>query len=184
MKRIDTPVAGIVLLEPTVHGDARGHFFEAFHRDRFAELGLPTDFVQTNVSRSQRGVLRGLHFQQPKAQGKLVYVLEGAVYDVGVDIRHGSPQAGRWFGAELSADNHRMMYIPPGFAHGFVVLSDYATFVYQCTETYERSCDRGIAWNDPDFDVRWPVEAPLLSDKDARAPRWRDLAPESLPEYA
>ncbi|MFO1495947.1 MAG: dTDP-4-dehydrorhamnose 3,5-epimerase [Lysobacterales bacterium] len=181
MKRIETSLPGVVILEPTVYGDARGWFFEAFQRERFAAAGLPVDFVQTNVSRSARGVLRGLHHQWPQPQGKLVSVLEGSVFDVAVDIRQGSATFGRWFGAELSVDNHRMMYIPPGFAHGFAVLSDYAVFSYQCTALYERSADRSIAWNDPDIAVAWPISDPLLSDKDRQARPLREQPAEALP---
>lgn len=181
MKVIESPLPGVLVIEPAVYGDARGWFFEAFHRERFAAAGLPTDYPQSNVSRSARGVLRGLHHQWPHPQGKLVSVLEGSVFDVAVDIRRGSATYGQWFGTELSVDNHRMMYIPPGFAHGFAVLSDYATFSYQCTALYDRSADRSIAWNDPDIGVAWPLAQPLLSDKDRAALRLCDQPADSLP---
>lgn len=182
MKTLETTLPGVKLIEPAVYGDARGYFFEAFNRDRFAVHGLPSEFPQANTSRSARGVLRGLHHQWPKPQGKLVWVLEGSVFDVAVDIRRGSATFGQWFGAELSVDNHRMMYVPPGFLHGFVVTSEYATFSYLCTELYDASSDRSIAWNDPDIGVEWPTSAPLLSSKDQQAPRLADVAPHDLPE--
>ena len=182
MKVLDTPLPGVKLIEPAVYGDARGYFFEAFNRGRFGEHGLPTDFPQANTSRSARGVLRGLHHQWPKPQGKLVWVLEGSVFDVAVDIRRSSATFGQWFGGELGVDNHRMMYVPPGFLHGFVVTSEYATFSYLCTELYDASCDRSVAWNDPDIGVEWPTQSPLLSGKDQQAPRLKDVALHDLAE--
>ncbi|MBK9655629.1 MAG: dTDP-4-dehydrorhamnose 3,5-epimerase [Rhodanobacteraceae bacterium] len=182
MKLLPTTLPGVALIEPAVFGDDRGFFFEAFNRDRFAAAGLPTDFPQANTSRSARGVLRGLHHQLPRPQGKLVWVVEGSVFDVAVDIRRGSPNFGRWFGAELSAGNHRMMYVPPGFLHGFQVLSEYATFSYLCTELYDSSCDRSVAWNDPDIGIAWPIAQPQLSGKDRAAPRLADVSPDHLPE--
>ena len=181
MKTLATSLPGVTLIEPAVFGDARGYFFESFNRDRFAAAGLPTEFPQANTSRSARGVLRGLHHQWPKPQGKLVWVLEGSVFDVAVDARHSSAHFGRWFGAELSADNHRMMYVPPGFLHGFVVLSEFATFSYLCTELYDRSCEGSVAWDDPDIGIEWPISAPLLSDKDRLAPRLADVPDHLLP---
>ena len=184
MKRIDTDLPGCVVIEPDVFGDARGCFYESFNAQKYRELGLDLGFVQSNVSRSAHGVLRGLHYQYPNPQGKLVNVLEGEVYDVAVDIRAGSPTFGRWAAAILSADNKRHFWIPEGFAHGFCVLSEFATFVYQCTTPYDRHADAGIRWNDADIAVDWPVSAPLLSDKDQRTPFLRDVAPERLPRYA
>jgi len=181
MKTFETTLPGVTVIEPAVFGDARGYFFESFNRDRFAAAGLPTEFVQANSSRSARGVLRGLHHQWPKPQGKLVWVLEGNVFDVAVDARRSSAHFGRWFGAELSAENHRMMYVPPGFLHGFVVLSEYATFSYLCTELYDRSCEGSVVWNDPDIGIEWPIAAPLLADKDRQAPRLADVAAHLLP---
>jgi dTDP-4-dehydrorhamnose 3,5-epimerase len=183
MKTIETALPGVMLIEPAVFGDERGFFFEAYNRGRFAATGLPTDFPQANTSRSARGVLRGLHHQQPRPQGKLVWVVEGSVFDVAVDIRRGSPHFGRWFGAELSVANHRMMYVPPGFAHGFQVLSEHATFCYLCTELYDGSCDRSIAWDDPDIGIMWPIAQPLLSAKDKLASRLADVSADLLPEY-
>jgi dTDP-4-dehydrorhamnose 3,5-epimerase len=183
MKTRETSLPGVKVIEPAVYGDARGYFFEAFNRGRFAAHGLPTDFPQANTSRSARGVLRGLHHQFPKPQGKLVWVLEGSVFDVAVDIRRGSPDFGRWFGTELSVDNHHMMYVPPGFLHGFLVLSDFATFTYLCTELYDAGCDRSVAWNDPDIGVEWPSSAPLLSGKDQQAPLLSQIPFSDLPEF-
>src|SRR5690606_35637588 len=148
---------------------------ESFNKRRFAEAGFDLDFVQTNVSRSTKGVLRGLHYQWPKPQGKLVSVLEGEVYDVAVDIRKGSPTFGRWAAAILSAENKRHFWIPEGFAHGFAVLSDHATFVYQCTAHYDHVSDAGIRWNDAALAIDWPIGAPSLSPKDEKAPFLADV---------
>ena len=183
MKIVKTPLDGCVVIEPAVHGDARGYFYESFNAQKFADMGLDLRFVQTNVSRSARGVLRGLHYQWPKPQGKLVSVVEGEVYDVAVDIRSGSPTFGRWTAAILSAENKRHFWVPEGFAHGFVVLSADATFVYQCTALYDRDADAGIRWNDGEIAVDWPVAEPLLSDKDQRAPFLADIAREKMPAY-
>jgi dTDP-4-dehydrorhamnose 3,5-epimerase len=155
---------------------------EMFHAARYAEAGIPGSFVQDNFSRSVKGTLRGLHYQEPNAQGKLVQVLAGAVFDVAVDIRRGSPHFGKWVGVELSADHPRQLWVPPGFAHGFCVLSERADFHYKCTGFYAPASERGIAWNDPDLGIPWPVTSPLLSPKDSGAPRLKD-AP-VLPVYA
>jgi dTDP-4-dehydrorhamnose 3,5-epimerase len=173
---IETPLPGVLLIEPRVFGDARGFFLESWNRQSFAEAGLDMDFVQDNHSRSSRGVLRGLHYQLHNPQGKLVRVTQGAVFDVAVDIRRASPHFGRWVGYELSADNHRMLWIPPGFAHGFLVLSDTADFLYKCTTLYDPPSDRGIRWDDPAIGIDWPDMggAPLLSAKDAAAPLLAD----------
>jgi dTDP-4-dehydrorhamnose 3,5-epimerase len=181
VKVIPTELPGVLVIEPRVFGDPRGFFFETWQAERYAEAGLPSRFVQDNVSRSMRGTLRGLHFQEPCAQGKLLSVIRGAVFDVAVDVRRGSPTFARWFGVELTGDNHRQLWVPPGHAHGFCVLSDEADFFYKCTEAYAPQHDRGIAWDDPDVGVRWPVEAPLLSDKDRKLPRLRDAM--VLPAY-
>ena len=177
MKIIKTPLPGCLVIEPVVHGDARGFFYESFHAEKFAQAGLDLKFVQTNVSRSAQGVLRGLHYQWPHSQGKLVSVLEGEVYDVAVDIRRGSPTFGQWAAAVLSADNKRHFWVPEGFAHGFAVLSEQATFVYQCTALYDREADAGIRWNDAQIGVDWPLAQPSLSDKDQRAPFLSDVPP-------
>lgn len=166
-----TALPGVLLIEPRVFGDARGFFLESWNRQSFASAGLDLEFVQDNHSRSAKGVLRGLHYQLQNPQGKLVRVTRGAVFDVAVDIRRSSPHFGRWVGYELSETNHRMLYIPPGFAHGFLVLSDSADFLYKCTSLYDPSSDRSLAWNDPAIAIDWPLDdAPLLSTKDAAAP--------------
>lgn len=183
MKVIQTSLPGCVVIEPAVFGDARGAFYETYNAERFAEAGLPTSFVQSNVSTSSRGVLRGLHYQWPRPQGKLVTVLEGEVYDVAVDIRRGSPTFGRWEAVILSAENKRQFWIPEGFAHGFAVLSERAVFSYLCTDVYVREADAGIAWNDAQLAVDWPVAEPQLSDKDVRAPLLADVAEDRLPVY-
>lgn len=175
MKVVETAIPGLLIIEPRVFGDDRGFFMETFHARKYAEAGIPGPFVQDNFSRSTRGTLRGLHFQEPNAQGKLVQVLAGAVYDVTVDVRRGSPTFGKWVGVELSAQNKRQLWVPPGFAHGFCVLSDSADFHYKCTALYAPETERGIAWNDPDLAIAWPLSGPpLLSAKDAAAPRLKD----------
>jgi dTDP-4-dehydrorhamnose 3,5-epimerase len=181
VKISETELPGVLLLEPKRFGDDRGFFMELFHAKRYSEAGIPGPFVQDNFSRSAKGILRGLHFQQPHAQGKLVQVFAGAVYDVAVDIRRGSPTFGKWVGMELSADNRRQLWVPAGFAHGFCVLSESADFHYKCTELYSPASEHGIAWNDPDLGIPWPVKSPLLSPKDSAAPRLKD-AP-VLPDY-
>jgi len=183
VKIIGTQLPGCVVIEPAVHGDARGFFYESFNAKRFADAGFPVNFVQTNVSRSARGVLRGLHYQWPNPQGKLVSVLEGEVYDVAVDIRIGSPTHGRWAAAVLSAENKRHFWIPEGFAHGFAVLSEHATFVYQCTAFYDGSSDAAIRWNDAALAIDWPIAEPSLSEKDMRAPFLADVVRERLPTF-
>lgn len=169
----ETDLPEVKLLTPRVFGDDRGFFLESWNAKVFAEAGLDVPFVQDNHSRSAKGVLRGLHYQLNNPQGKLVRVTSGAVFDVAVDIRRSSPHFGRWTGHVLSADNKQMLWIPPGFAHGFLVLSDSADFLYKCTTLYDPPSDRGIAWDDPDIGIAWPLEGvtPLLSAKDAAAPR-------------
>ena len=184
MKVIETDLPGCLLLEPQVFGDERGFFYESFNHDKLAAYGLAPNFAQGNVSRSARGVLRGLHYQWPKPQGKLVSVLEGEVWDVAVDIRRGSPTFGRWTAAVLSGENKRHFWIPEGFAHGFVVLSEAALFTYLCTATYDRDADAGVRWNDARLAIDWPVAEPLLSAKDANAPFLDDIAPGRLPTFA
>lgn len=185
MNIIETDLPGCLVIEPQVLGDSRGFFYESFNRDKFLANGLAIpNFVQGNVSSSARGVLRGLHYQWPKPQGKYVSVLEGEVWDVAVDIRRGSPTFGRWTAVVLSAENKRHFWIPPGFAHGFVALSERALFAYLCTDTYDRDADAGIRWDDAALAIDWPVSAPSLSDKDARAPLLADVAEERLPVYA
>ncbi|MGY1410368.1 MULTISPECIES: dTDP-4-dehydrorhamnose 3,5-epimerase [unclassified Luteimonas] len=184
MKLVETGLPGCVVIEPKVFDDERGFFYESFNRDRLAAHGLSPAFVQGNVSRSARGVLRGLHYQWPRPQGKYVSVLEGEVWDVAVDIRGGSPNFGQWAAVLLSAENRRHVWIPEGFAHGFVVLSEQALVSYLCTATYDPSADAGIRWNDADLAIDWPLADPQLSPKDARAPFLADVPTERLPLYA
>ncbi len=177
MKITTTPIEGVLILEPKVFGDERGFFFESFNQRAFNEaVGQAVDFVQDNHSRSAKGVLRGLHFQRaPHAQGKLVRVTQGSVFDVAVDIRPDSATFGRWVGVELSAHNHRQLWIPPGLAHGFLVTSDSADFLYKTTDYYRPESEGSVRWDDPDLAIAWPLEGltPALSAKDAAAPRLR-----------
>jgi len=172
---IPTDLDGVVIVEPRVFEDARGFFMETYNARAFAEAGLPAHFVQDNHSRSVRGVLRGLHFQYPTWQGKLVRAIQGEIFDVAVDIRPGSPSRGRWFGAVLSAANRLQLYVPEGFAHGFCVLSETAEICYKCTTLYVPAEDAGVAWDDPDIGIDWPIDVPILSDKDRGAPRLSEL---------
>ena len=178
-----TSIPEVLLVEPRVFGDARGFFFESFSAARYAEHGIVGPFVQDNVSLSRRGVLRGLHFQHPRGQGKLVSVLRGEVFDVAVDIRIGSPTFGQWVGESLSSENKRQLFVPAGFAHGFVVTSDEALFAYKCTEYYDAPNERSIRWDDPAIGIEWPTSAPSLSPKDADARLLADMPPELLPTY-
>ena len=175
MKVSATALAGVLLVEPRVFGDARGFFYESFNQRAFAAAsGVTTPFVQDNHSCSARGVLRGLHYQIQQAQGKLVRVVRGEVFDVAVDLRRQSPQFGRWVGVHLSAQNKAQLWVPPGFAHGFVVLSDEAEFLYKTTDYYAPEHERCIAWNDATIGIRWPVPTPQLSAKDAGGVAWAD----------
>jgi dTDP-4-dehydrorhamnose 3,5-epimerase len=183
MRVIPTELPSVAIIEPRVFGDARGFFLETWNQSRYAEAGLSAAFVQDNLSFSSRGVLRGLHYQNPNMQAKLVTVLQGEVYDVAVDIRLGSPTFGRWVGTTLSGENKRQLYIPVGFAHGFCVTSDVALFMYKCTDFYAPAAERGLAWNDPDLAIAWPVEKPTLSAKDNEYPRLRDVDRSLLPAY-
>ncbi len=170
-----TPIDGLFEIEPKVFGDARGYFFESWSERDFRAAGLDMTFVQDNQSRSSRGVLRGLHFQVRHPQGKLVRVIDGSVFDVAVDIRPGSPTRGKWHGVTLTGENQKQFYVSPGFAHGFVVLSDYAVFAYKCTDFYHPEDEGGLIWNDGDIGIDWPDAGvpPLLSEKDARQPSWK-----------
>jgi dTDP-4-dehydrorhamnose 3,5-epimerase len=181
VKIMETGLSGLVIMEPRVHGDDRGYFKELWKQSAFVGAGIPGYFVQSNVSRSAAGVIRGLHYQYPNPQGKLVSVLEGSVFDVAVDIRTDSPTYRHWVGVELSAGNHRQLFIPEGFAHGFCVLGESAVMNYLCTREFDPAGDAAIAWNDPDIGVDWPIEPASLSAKDSAAPRLRDIAPEDLP---
>lgn len=183
MRIVQTRLPGCVVIEPVIFGDARGFFFETWNAERFGQHGLPSAFVQSNVSSSAKDVLRGLHYQWPRPQGKLVSVLEGEVYDVAVDIRRGSPTFGQWEAVVLSADNKKQFWIPEGFAHGFAVLSERAVFSYLCTEVYLKDFDAGVRWNDADVAVDWPISAPTLSGKDEVAPYLKDIPEARLPVY-
>ncbi|MCP5420426.1 MAG: dTDP-4-dehydrorhamnose 3,5-epimerase [Gammaproteobacteria bacterium] len=183
MKVIATTLPGVVIVEPRVFGDQRGFFLESYHQDRYTQSGISGHFVQDNHSRSRQGVLRGLHYQLQHPQGKLVGVLRGQVFDVAVDIRRGSPTFGRWEGVMLDDENHRQLYIPPGYAHGFCVLSEIADFVYKCTDYYHPEAEYGIAWNDPAIGIEWPDRPFVLSEKDARLPRLSEQPPDKLPLY-
>lgn len=176
-----TEIPGVVLVTPRVHRDERGFFLETYHESRYRENGIAGPFVQDNHSRSRSGILRGLHGQSPNPQGKLVRCVVGAVWDVAVDVRLGSPSFGRHFGAELSADNFRQLYVPPGLLHGFVVLSEEAEVEYKCTHVYDPAGDFGVRWDDPELAVPWPVRSPMLSAKDRDAPLLRDVRDRLVP---
>jgi len=185
MKVIETDLSGVFIIEPRVFRDTRGFFVETWHEERYAEAGLESlRFVQDNHSRSQRGVLRGLHYQTRHAQGKLLRVARGEVFDVAVDVRAGSPTFGRWAGTILSDENHRQMYIPPGFAHGFCVLSDEADFCYKCTDYYYPQGEAGVLYSDPEIGIDWPIDTRVLSDKDRGLPRLADVPEHKLPKFA
>ncbi len=185
MNVIPTTLPGVVVIEPKVFRDDRGYFLETWSSSRYGPAGLPVEFAQDNLSCSTPGVLRGLHYQFPTGQGKLVAVAQGSVFDVAVDIRVGSPTFGQWFGQSLSAEDGRQMYIPPGFAHGFVVTSTIpALFSYKCTTGYDANGQCSILWDDPDLGIDWPAASPLLSPKDAEAPRLRDVPESRLPRYS
>ena len=164
-----TPLSGLMVIEPRVFGDARGFFLETYHAAKYEEAGIAPRFVQDNWSRSTKNTLRGLHFQHPMAQGKLVWCARGVVFDVAVDVRRGSPTFGQSFGLELSEATKKQLWVPPGFAHGFCVLSNEADFVYKCTELYAPQHEQAVLWSDPALGIRWPVESPLVSPKDAQA---------------
>ena len=186
MKVVPTSLPGVFLIEPTVFGDHRGFFMESYNRRSFAEHGLDRDWVQDNHSRSSRGVLRGLHYQLGRPQAKLVRTVVGSVFDVVVDIRRGSPTFGQWFGAELSAQNQRQLFAPRGMAHGFVVLSDVAEFLYKVDDFHAPEEERSIAWNDPNIGIDWPIPEgidPILSPKDSDCPRLNKMPADQLPLY-
>ena len=183
MKRIETSLPGVCLIEPSVLEDERGFFFESYQEIKFAEIGIRDRFVQDNHARSIKDTLRGLHYQIKRPQAKLCRVIHGEVLDVVVDIRPGSPHFGKWESALLSAQNKRQLYLPPGFAHGYLVLSDTAEFLYKCSDFYHPECERGVAWNDPDIGIRWSVTRPILSRKDRDNPLLINIAPGDLPEF-
>jgi dTDP-4-dehydrorhamnose 3,5-epimerase len=170
-----TPLSGVVIVKTRVFGDKRGFFMETFNQQRFESVGLPSNFVQDNHSRSSKGVLRGLHYQFPQWQGKLIRTLSGSIFDVAVDIRPDSRTFGQWFGLELNDENRLQLYVPPGFAHGFATLSDTADVAYKCTSLYKLEDEGCISWNDPEIGIEWPVDEPLVSEKDAAAPRLAEI---------
>jgi len=174
MQVIRTAIPDVLLFKPKVFGDQRGYFMETFQAKRYSEAGIEALFVQDNLSFSRRGVLRGLHYQNPNPQGKLVCVLQGEVFDVAVDLRRDSPTFGHWVGEYLSAENHYQLWVPEGFAHGFCVTSDYALFAYKCTAYYDPGAEQSLLWNDPDLEIPWPVERPEVSAKDANGLRFSE----------
>lgn len=178
----ETSLAGVLIIEPKKYFDARGFFVETYNKERYFASGFDIEFVQDNLSFSSKGVLRGLHYQNPYAQGKLVYVLQGEVWDIAVDVRRGSPQFGQWTAVSLSFDNQKQLYIPPGFAHGFCVLSETALFGYKCTEFYHQETEVGFRWDDPLINVHWPLDEPVLSERDLRLPFLKDIPKERLPQ--
>lgn len=183
MKRIETSLPGVCLIEPSVFEDERGFFFESYHGIKFADLGIKDRFVQDNHARSVKHTLRGLHYQIKHSQAKLCRVVQGEVLDVVVDIRHGSPSFGKWESGVLSALNRRQMYVPPGCAHGYLVLSETAEFLYKCSDFYHPEYERGVLWNDPAIGINWGIEAPILSDKDRRNPPLSGIVLNELLDY-
>lgn len=188
MKIIETHLPGVIVIEPKIFGDKRGFFLETFRQDTLEQAGINVSFVQDNHSRSSQGVLRGLHYQLTQTQGKLVRVTSGSVYDVAVDVREGSPTFSQWYGTELNEENMRMMYVPPGYAHGFVVLSESADFLYKCTDYYHPESEQGIAWDDPDIGIEWPINdlsaKIALSEKDKSNLLLKDQPSNKLPDYS
>ncbi|WP_101758446.1 dTDP-4-dehydrorhamnose 3,5-epimerase [Oceanicoccus sp. KOV_DT_Chl] len=183
MNIIKTKIPGLIIIEPKVFGDERGFFLETYNAKRYAEVGIKESFVQDNLSFSRKGILRGLHYQKPMTQGKLVQVLQGEVYDVAVDIRVGSPTFGQWEAVLLSENNKRQFYVPEGFAHGFMVTSDVALFSYKCTSLYNPDGEFSVAWDDPELSIPWPSMAPQLSDKDRHGKNLSEIPVKDLPEY-
>jgi len=177
----ETPLEGVLIIEPGVFEDNRGYFMETYHEGRYREHGIDCGFVQDNLSYSSKGTLRGLHFQIRHPQDKLVQVIVGEIFDVAVDLRPGSDTYGQWAGVQLSGTNHRQLFVPKGFAHGFCVMSDFAHFVYKCSDFYAPDDEGGVLWSDPDIGIKWPVETPLISEKDKRLPLLTTHSPEQLP---
>ena len=177
-----TPLAGVLEIEPRIFNDSRGYFLESYQRLRFTGAGIEVNFVQDNLSFSRKNTLRGLHYQNPRGQAKLVQVFQGEVFDVVVDIRRGSRSFGQWYGTRLSLENKHQLFIPTGFAHGYCVLSETALFYYKCSDYYVPECEAGVLWSDPDLGIDWPMKQPLLSEKDAEYPRLKDVPPDRLPE--
>jgi len=183
MQVTKTELPGVLLIEPKVFGDSRGFFMELYSAERYAQHGVPAEFVQDNLSKSVRGVLRGLHLQNPFAQGKLVFAAAGEIFDVVVDVRRGSPTFGRWYGAVLSDSNKRQLWVPPGCAHGFCVMSEEATFMYKCTDLYHPEAEVTVLYNDPALGIRWPVSNPTVSAKDAAGKPLAAIDPDRLPVF-
>ncbi len=183
MELTETSLSGVVVIRPTVHEDSRGFFMETYRAETLARAGLCDSFVQDNHSRSGRGILRGLHYQLHYPQTKLCRVVSGEVYDVAVDIRMGSPTFGKWYGVTLSAENKLQLYVPRGFAHGYIVRSEIADFLYKCSDYYDAADDRGILWSDPAIGITWDVSIPVLSGKDQQRPLLADVPPDWLPRY-
>jgi dTDP-4-dehydrorhamnose 3,5-epimerase len=184
MEKVPTALPDVVELRPKVFRDPRGFFMETYHRDKFRELGITDEFIQDNHSKSSRGTLRGLHYQLPHSQAKLCRVVEGEVLDVAVDIRIGSPHFGKWASVVLSAEQGNMIFVPAGFAHGFLTLSESAQFLYKCSDIYAPKDEHGIIWNDSDINIEWGVDKPLVSEKDARCAKLSDMPRELLPRYS
>ncbi len=183
MDVVETSLKGVFVIEPNVFEDRRGFFMETYQRNRYGSAGIHADFVQDNLSSSVRGTLRGLHYQHPRAQAKLIQVLSGEIYDVAVDIRRGSPFFGQWVGAALSGENRRQLFVPEGYAHGFCVLSEKALVLYKCTDFYAPESEGGILWSDPALGIAWPIREPLLSDKDRGYAPLKDISLDRLPAY-
>ena len=181
MRIIETSLPGVLIIEPKIFPDARGFFVESYQRERYQSMGIVPEFVQDNLSFSSRGVLRGVHCQNPHPQGKLVQVLQGEVWDVAVDMRRSSPQFGQWTAVTLSSETKNQFYLPPGFAHGFCVLSETALFAYKCTDYYHPGAEVGFRWDDPEVGIAWPMQAPILSEKDGKLPLLREIPLDKLP---
>ena len=181
MRVVPKELEGVVIIEPEVFDDPRGYFMESYNQRRYQDIGIKADFVQDNISFSKGRTLRGLHYQYPHTQAKLVQVLKGEVFDVAVDIRPQSTTFGKWIGKYLSDKNRQQLFIPEGFAHGFCVVSDEAIFMYKCSDLYARDCEKGILWSDPDLNIDWPVNDPLVSDKDSKLPYLKDITADRLP---
>ena len=183
VKVLKTSLPGVLIIEPSVFEDSRGFFMETYHQKRYGQIGLDCMFVQDNLSHSILGILRGLHYQLKHPQSKLVQVIKGAIFDVAVDIRQGSPSLGQWTGVHISDENRRQIFVPKGFAHGFCILSETADVIYKCTDFYAPDDERGILWSDPDIGIEWPISDPLLSEKDSHYPCLSDVPPDRLPVY-